>query len=136
LLNVGLLEVMSQALVELHRRLAQAEEQGVASGAGFDDVDPPIARVASAGEQSVLFHSVEVVGEGGFADPDGRGQSALVRLRVDLEVEEDQPHWERATGCCERLIEGAAHHPGDPSELQADWDFWWAHGHSLAQPKM
>ena len=73
MLHVGLLEVMSQALVELHRRLAQAEELGIASGAGFDDVDPPISWVASAGEQSVLFHGVEVVGEGGFANADGRG---------------------------------------------------------------
>jgi hypothetical protein len=127
LLNVGLVEVMSQALVEPHRRLAQAEEQGVASGAGFDDVDPPIVRVAAAGEQSGLLHGVEVVGERGFADPDGCGQFALVHLRVDLEVEEDEPHRERATGCCERLIEGAAHHPGDPGELKADWDFCRTH---------
>ena len=64
---------MSQASVKLHRRFAQAEEQGVAGVAGFDDVDPPISWVASAGEQSVLFHGVEVVGEGGFANADGRG---------------------------------------------------------------
>ena len=62
-------------------------------------VHPPVAGVAPAREQAVGLHGVEVMGQGGLADPDRRRQLALVgHLPASLDIEEDQPHRQRAAG--------------------------------------
>jgi hypothetical protein len=108
-------------VVERQRSVAHADEGGLAALGELDHVDSAVGGIAAAGEQAIRLHRVEVMGQGGLADADRCGQLALVgHLTAHLEVEEHEPHWHRAAGLAERLVEGAADDACRAREVQAD----------------
>jgi hypothetical protein len=83
------------------------------------DVVPP------SREQPLGLERVQVMGERGLTDPDGRRQLALVGDLSRLEVEQDQPRRERAAGLRQRLVERTTDDPRNAGQLQADrWTGW------------
>jgi hypothetical protein len=98
MVQVGIGQPGPEPGVEVDGRLLQPQERGFARLGQLDHLDPPVGRVPRAGDQAAGVHGIEVMRQGGFADPHGSGQLTLVGRLADLQVEQDQPDRQRAAG--------------------------------------
>src|SRR5207302_922118 len=71
-------------------------------------------------DESLGLHAVEVMGEGGAFDSDGRGKIALHRMVALLERHHDQPPRERPTGRRQRVVERSAEDATGAGDIEAD----------------
>jgi hypothetical protein len=125
----GLGEALSQSAVEADGGITQTEEQGAALLAELHDVDPPVIRIPSSGQQPVLLHRIEVVGESCLPHANRVGQFSLIGAGVDLQVKEHQPRGQGTSGLGQSVVEGTADHSGHSGEMKAYGDVRWTHGH-------
>jgi MFS family permease len=119
LIQLGVIQAGAQPRVEGDRRVSQPQERGVPRFGQLDDRDPPVGRAPRAGNEPLRLHRVEVMGQRGLTDAHRRGEFALVPGRAGLQVEQDQPHGQRAARRREGLVEGPLHRPGRLVQAQA-----------------
>ena len=89
--DLGVIQALVQLAIKGGHNLAQAVEHLLSRRGEFDNVDSPVCRVTSPREQALSLHAVEVVGKRGALDADLGSDLPLIRLRLLLESNQDEP---------------------------------------------
>src|SRR6266851_3021659 len=131
--DVFVADAAPEPLIERIGRAAQLAENDLALLGQLYPVDAAVLRITPAGDQALVIHRVQVVGERRFRDPHRTGQFPLVAQLLALERDEHEPDRKRSPCFGERLIERAAHRPGGAGQPEADGHVCGArHGPTIA----